>query len=932
MNQLRRFLCLVAIGFVSPIGVIAQRSPAAEAGCAMPSFTNVVHDPNMFSEEQEEWLGDIMAQQLQKEFNVVEDPEGGYLQSLGERMLGQLPPTKIHYRFFLIDLPINDAFGLAGGRIYVSRKLVAFTHDEDELAGLLGHEIGHIITHQVAIDITHAFREVLGVTQVGDRQDIFEKWNRLMDHTARGHGHGEKREQQEQLIADRIALYAMARAGYQTSKFPAFFDRLAQTKGNTGNIWTDLFGATSADSKRLRELLKNTATLPANCVSPLSADARVRFPKWQKEVIELRSTAGKEELPGLIKKTELKPALRSDLFFIRFSPDGKLLLAQDPGSIFVLGRDPLANLFRIDAPDVYDAQFSPDSREVIFYDKGLRVEKWEIASHKRSFAQELVVPGGCNETSLSPSGDVLACMNGEFELQLIDVTSGQSFFTKKNFYEPTYSDLFSILIAALLREEGAHLFTMGFSPDNHYFLIGRNGTALGYDLKARNEIKLPGKIKELAASAFAFTGPDRMAGVNPGKTAKSALVHFPSGETIEELALGMQALSSSADGKYLLLRPVANAAVGAIDLAANKAVMGFKKPAFDAYGGNYVGELADGEIVISTISPNQAVARIALPQSPLAGLRASAFSPDGNWLVLSGRTRGAVWNLADGGRKMHIRGFEGSYFDHDSVVVKVSKFGETEPQMAKLEPLTNAASAMYVVKEEHVSQLGDLLITLNAAGKSHYVFEHSTMEVHDVQANKLLWARDFAKQVPSLKRATGASVLTLLFTDYDSIKTETKNNADLARQLNAVDSKKDAYLVEVVEAQTGKNLGGIVVDTNKLSFRVHSAMASGDTVVVSDSKNRTLVYSLKSGQQRGKVFGQVRALSNTGDKLLVENESGQSDLYDSSSLKLLAHYTFPARISLAEFGPAGDTVSVLTSDQVVYSLKSVAPQQSAAVQ
>src|SRR5262249_43057069 len=256
-----------------------------------------------------------------------------------------------------------------------------------------------------------------------------------------------------------------------------------------------------------------------------------------------------------------------------------------------------------------------------------------VNSQKRSLAQELVVPGGCNETSLSPTGDVLACMNGEFELQLIDVNSGQAFFTRKNFYEPTYSDIFSILIATLLREEGAHLFTMGFSPDNHYFLIGRNGTTLGYDLKARSEIKLPGKIKELASSAFAFTGPDRLAGVNPGKTARSALVHFPSGETIEELSLGMQALSSSADGKYLLLRPVQNAAVGAIDLAINKAVIGFKKPAFDVYGGTYVGEQADGEIVISTLSPNQAVARIALPQSPLARLRPCGLSSDGHSLA-----------------------------------------------------------------------------------------------------------------------------------------------------------------------------------------------------------------------------------------------------------------------------------------------------------
>src|SRR5262249_40801989 len=201
-----------------------------------------------------------------------------------------------------------------------------------------------------------------------------------------------------------------------------------------------------------------------------------------------------------------------------------------------------------------------------------------------------------------------------------------------------------------------------------------------------------------------------------------------------------------------------------------------------------------------------------------------------------------VFSLKDGGRKMHIRGFEGSYFDHDSVVVKVSKFGETDPQIAKLDPLTNAASAMYTVKDEHVSQLGDLLITLKPSGKSQNILERSTMEVHDVQANKLLWTRDFGKQVPSFRRASGGSVLTLLFTDYDSIKAEAKNNADLSHQLSSVDSKKDAYLVEILEAQTGKNLGGIVIDTNKLSFTVRRGLAAADTVVVCDSKNRTLVY------------------------------------------------------------------------------------------
>src|SRR5215471_8666727 len=148
-------------------------SPAQEASssCAMPAFSNVVNEPNLFNEQQEGWLGEIIAPQVEKQFNVIADPQNDYLQKLGARLLAQLPPTQVHYHFTIIDLPGNDSFGLPGGHIYLSRRIIALAQSEDELAGLLGHEIGHIITHQIAIDMSRVFRAVLGITQVGDRKD-----------------------------------------------------------------------------------------------------------------------------------------------------------------------------------------------------------------------------------------------------------------------------------------------------------------------------------------------------------------------------------------------------------------------------------------------------------------------------------------------------------------------------------------------------------------------------------------------------------------------------------------------------------------------------------------------------------------------------------------------------------------------------------------
>jgi hypothetical protein len=120
------------------------------------------------------------------------------------------------------------------------------------------------------------------------------------------------------------------------------------------------------------------------------------------------------------------------------------------------------------------------------------------------------------------------------------------------------------------------------------------------------------------------------------------------------------------------------------------------------------------------------------------------------------------------------------------------------------------------------------------------------------------------------------------------------------------------------------------VDTGKLSFRVKWASTIGDTVLVADSLNRTLVYSLKSGQQRGKVPGYVWAISAKGNRMLVEMGQGLAEMYDTGTLQPVAHFSFPARLSDAEFTGDGSTLLVLTSDQTVYQLKTDAATQAVA--
>jgi len=75
----------------------------------------------------------------------------------------------------VIDTPEAESFSVAPERIYITRKMVALLRNDDELAGLLGHELGHILAHQNAIIVSQLFREILGVNVVSDRKDISDK-------------------------------------------------------------------------------------------------------------------------------------------------------------------------------------------------------------------------------------------------------------------------------------------------------------------------------------------------------------------------------------------------------------------------------------------------------------------------------------------------------------------------------------------------------------------------------------------------------------------------------------------------------------------------------------------------------------------------------------------------------------------------------------
>jgi hypothetical protein len=249
---------------------------------------------------------------------------------------------------------------------------------------------------------------------------------------------------------------------------------------------------------------------------------------------------------GLVGDMPLKldPPLRPNLWRIRFSPNGRYVLAQDESSINIIDRDADKTLFRIDAPEGYGAQFTPDSENVIFHDEKLRIERWNVATGKRTGVKELVVYDGCNQTLLSQDGKTLVCTNFNFKndlprvsLRMVDVDSGSIFLDKPDFYRlnalSSTETVYQLAFAGLL---GENIVTMVASPGGRYLLASVGGVAFAYDLQHRQPVELGGKLKSLVQGRMSFLGPDALyvTGQQKDGLVQAEVLSFPDGRLLKE--------------------------------------------------------------------------------------------------------------------------------------------------------------------------------------------------------------------------------------------------------------------------------------------------------------------------------------------------------------------------------------------------------------
>src|SRR5437867_13220149 len=98
------------------------------------------------STQQEVEMGQQYSQQINAQLPIVQDPEiNRYVNVLGDSIANLADSRGLDYHFFIVNAAEINAFAVPGGFVYVNRGLIDKTQNLSQLAGVLGHEIGHVV-------------------------------------------------------------------------------------------------------------------------------------------------------------------------------------------------------------------------------------------------------------------------------------------------------------------------------------------------------------------------------------------------------------------------------------------------------------------------------------------------------------------------------------------------------------------------------------------------------------------------------------------------------------------------------------------------------------------------------------------------------------------------------------------------------------------
>jgi len=249
-NHLR---ALAGILVLAVLGACAARKPGDPL---QPGF-------NLYSLEDDIQIGQTASEEIRQNVDIVEDPTlQGYLRDLGRRLASDARTGPYPYTFTLIDDASINAFALPGGPVYIHTGLIQAAANEAQLAGVMAHEISHVVLRHGTSQASRASMlqlpailasEALGADSAG--AEVGQLGLSLgLSSVLLNYSRNAERE------ADALGARIMTESGYDPVEMAAFFETLDAEGGSRG---PEFLSSHPSPGNRIVEVRAEIATFPS---------------------------------------------------------------------------------------------------------------------------------------------------------------------------------------------------------------------------------------------------------------------------------------------------------------------------------------------------------------------------------------------------------------------------------------------------------------------------------------------------------------------------------------------------------------------------------------------------------------------------------------------------------------------------------------------
>jgi predicted Zn-dependent protease len=209
----------------------------------------------LLSESDEAKLGYQLNVEVNKKFKIVSEGQER-VNRIGQRVARTSLRPNLVYRFHIIQDKEINAFSGPGGHVYVTTTLMNLAND-DELASVLAHEVGHVVAR-------HSLKTIQQSDTLGGIANLFGSITGIAGDSAKELGTAAAQivaggllavhNREEEREADYLGVHAAAKAGFNPQGMVTMFQKIQKV----GEKDSDLLGAIFADHPEVDERIENT--------------------------------------------------------------------------------------------------------------------------------------------------------------------------------------------------------------------------------------------------------------------------------------------------------------------------------------------------------------------------------------------------------------------------------------------------------------------------------------------------------------------------------------------------------------------------------------------------------------------------------------------------------------------------------------------------